>query len=96
MRPIIIVMLCVQVLMVLVTAFTIVMTKPGPDRRRPVWSVIALALIITSSTSWQIADRHDLSAGARLLQYGSGLLLGMGITSLLFLLRQRLGREAMP
>ncbi|MEA3003727.1 MAG: hypothetical protein QOH81_2515 [Sphingomonadales bacterium] len=94
MRSIIIVMLCVQAAMVLVAAFTIVLAKPTPGRRRPIWSSLALSLIVTASVSWQIADRHDLSSGARLLQYGSGLLLGMGLTSLFVLLRQRLGTDA--
>ena len=96
MRPIIIVMLCVQAGLIVVTALTILMAKPEPGRRRPIWSSMAVALVIGATTSWQIADRHDLSPGAPLLEYGSGLLLGMGLVCLLFLIRQRLGRDAMP
>jgi hypothetical protein len=96
MRAIIIVMLCVQAGLIVVTALTILMAKPQPGRSRPVWSSLAISLVIGAGTSVQIADRHDLSAGARLLEYGSGLLLGMGLVCILFLMRQRLGRDAMP
>ncbi|MDB5721704.1 MAG: hypothetical protein JWP15_2322 [Alphaproteobacteria bacterium] len=93
MRAIFVAMLCVQVGLALVTAYTIVMAKPSPNRPRPVWSSLAFSLLVTSMVSSQIADRHDLSSGAQLLHFGSAVLLGMGLVSLLVLLRQRLGRD---
>lgn len=93
MRPIIMLMLAVDVALVLVTAWTILTAKPQPGRPRPIWSSLAISLIVCASASFQIAGRHDLSAGARLLDYASGVLLGMGLLSLLVLVRQRLGRD---
>jgi hypothetical protein len=96
MRAIIIVMLAVQAAMLLVTAFTILKAKPSPGRPRPIWSSLAIALVITASASFQIADHHRGQSGSDVLQYGSGILLGMGLASLLVLLRQRLGTDAPP
>jgi hypothetical protein len=94
MRPIIIVMLAVQVALILVTAFTILKAKPSPGRPRPIWSSLAIALIITASTSYQIADSHRGGDGGELLEYGSGVLMGMGLVCLMVLLRQRFGTDA--
>ena len=96
MRAIIIVMLAVQAAMLLVTAFTILRAKPIPGRPRPIWSSLAIALVITASASFQIADHHRGQPGADVLQYGSGILLGMGLACLLVLLRQRLGTNSAP
>ena len=93
MRPIIIVMLAVQVALVLVTCFTVITAKPSPGRPRPIWSSLAIALIITASTSFQIASDHRGADGGELLEYGSGLLMGMGLLSLMVLIRQRLGTD---
>jgi hypothetical protein len=67
---------------------------PKPGRPRPVWSSLGLALVVTAGTSAQIADKHHPDAGARLLDYGSGVLLGMAILTFLVVLRQRLGRDS--
>jgi hypothetical protein len=96
MKPIIIVMLAVQAALILVTAFTILKAKPSPGRPRPIWSSLAIALIITASTSYQIADNHRSADGGELLEYGSGILMGMGLVCLLVLLRQRLGTDTKP
>ena len=96
MKPIIIVMLAVQVALLLVTAFTILKAKPSPGRPRPIWSSLAIALIISASTSSQIADHHRGADGGELLEYGSGVLMGMAIVCLLVLLRQRLGTDTKP
>lgn len=96
MRSIIVVMLAVQVALILVTAFTILKAKPSPGRPRPIWSSLAIALIITASTSYQIADKHRGADGGELLEYGSGLLMGMALVCLMVLLRQRLGTDSKP
>ena len=93
MKAIIVVMLCVQLALVLATAWTVVFAKSRAGRPRPVWSSLAIGLIIGAGASAQIADLHDLSAGARLLQFGSGILLGMGLLCLLLLLRQARGTD---
>jgi hypothetical protein len=96
MRPIFIAMLCVQVALVLVVAFTVLTarTPAGSGRPRPYWSSLAIALVIASGASFQIADRHSADPVSHLVEYGSALLMGMGLMSLLLLLRQRLGRDA--
>jgi hypothetical protein len=89
MRPLIIVMLCVQVAILLVTATTILFARSTPDKAKPVWSSLAISLVIIAAASWQIADRHDEDAGAELLTFGAPLLLGMGIMAILLAIRQR-------
>jgi len=96
MRAIVILMLAVQAAMLLVAAFTILKARPSPGRPRPIWSSLAIALIITAGASFQIADRHHGQDGADVLQYGSGMLLGLVLACLLILLRQRLGTDSAP
>lgn len=96
MRPLVIVMLVLQVTLVLVTCFTVITAKPSPGRPRPIWSSLAISLIITASVSFQIANDHRGADGGELLQYGSALLMGMGLLSLMVLIRQRLGADARP
>ena len=90
MKPILILMLAIQVALLLITALTILKAKPSPGRPRPIWSSLAIALIITASTSYQIADHHRGGDGGELLEYGSGVLMGMALVCLMVLLRQRL------
>ncbi|MEA3062919.1 MAG: hypothetical protein QOJ94_2700 [Sphingomonadales bacterium] len=96
MRAIIIVMLAVQAAMLLVAAFTILKAKPSAGRPRPIWTSLAIALVITAGASFQIADRHHGQDGADILQYGSGILLGLGLACLLVQLRRRLGTDSAP
>jgi hypothetical protein len=92
-KTIVIVMLALQVALILVTCATVIGAKPSPGRPRPIWSSLAIALIITASTSFQIASDHRGADGSELLEYGSGLLMGMGLLSLMVLIRQRLGTD---
>jgi hypothetical protein len=94
MRAIIIVMLSVQVAMVLAAAVTIIAAKPHPGRRRPIWSSLAIALVLGAGTSWQIAERHAGAPGADLLRFGAPLLLGLGLACLFFHIRRRRGLDA--
>ena len=98
MRAIEIVMLCVQAAMLVVVAVTILMarTPAGARRPRPYWSSLAISCIVAGGASFQITDHHQSDAAARLLEYGSGLLLGMGLMSMLLELRRRLGRDSVP
>jgi hypothetical protein len=93
MKPIIIVMLCVQVFFVLV-AIVGVLRKTSSANGRPIWSSLAIGLILAAGISFDIADKHRGAEGTDLLTYGSGVLLGMGVLCLLVLLRQRLGTDA--
>jgi hypothetical protein len=96
MRALIIVMLAVQVGIILATAWTILFARSAAGRPRPVWSSLAISLIVVAGTSWQIADRHMGHPGDELVAYFSPLLLGMGIMACLLLIRQRRGLDAEP
>jgi hypothetical protein len=87
-------MLAVQVGIFLVAAWTVMFRREtsGTDRR-PVWSGLAIALVIVAGASWNIADRREAEPGADLLMYGSPLLLGMGLMALFMLIRQRRGLD---
>ena len=93
MKALIIVMLAVQVAIILVTAWTILFARSAEGRPRPIWSSLALSLIVVAGTSWQIADKHQGDFGDELVMYFSPLLLGMGIMACLLLLRQRRGLD---
>ena len=93
MRALIVVMLAVQIALILATAWTILFARPAAGRPRPIWSSLALSLIMVAAVSWQIADRHQGGAGAELVAYFSALLLGMGIMACLLLIRQRRGLD---
>lgn len=93
MRAIVMVMLAVQVAILLAAAYAIVFGRRTAARGRPVWSSLAIALVIVAGTSWQIADKHQGQPGADLLAYGSPFLLGMGICCALMLIRQRRGLD---
>ena len=96
MRALIIVMLAVQAAIFLVTALTVLTARSAADRPRPIWSSLAISLIIVAATSWQIADKHEGGAGADILAYCSPLLLGMGIMAALLGIRQRRGLDSAP
>ena len=96
MRPLIIVMLAVQAGIFLTTAATILFARPGAGRPRPVWSSLAISLIVVAAVSWQIADRHTGAVGDELLAYFSQVLLGMGLMACMLLIRQRRGLDAEP
>jgi hypothetical protein len=91
MKPLLMVMLAVQVGVFLAAIYAIVFQRAALNRPRPIWSSLAISLVIVSATSYQIADKHAGQPGADLLAYGSPLLLGMGIACALVLIRQRRG-----
>jgi drug/metabolite transporter (DMT)-like permease len=93
MKPLLMIMLAVQAGTFLAAIYAIVSQRVGRPGR-PVWSSLAISLVIVAATSWQIAEKHAGQPGADLLAYGSPLLLGMGITCALVLLRQRRGLDA--
>ena len=93
MRALIIVMLLVQAGIFLATAATVLFARSAAGRPRPVWSSLAISLIIVAATSWQIADKHEGGAGADILAYCSPLLLGMGLMAALLGIRQRRGLD---
>ena len=96
MRLLIVLMLAVQAGVFLVTAWTVLFARAQAGRPRPIWSSLAVSLIIVAAVSWEIADKHVGEQGADLLAYFSPLLLGMAIMACLLLVRQRRGLDAAP
>jgi hypothetical protein len=94
MRALIIVMLCVQAGIFLVTVLTVLSKRSTTEQPRPIWSSLAISLVIVAAVSWQIADKHEGGAGADILAYCSPLLLGMGLMAALLAIRQRRGLDA--
>ena len=93
MKTLIMLMLAVQVGIFMVAAWTVLFARPAAGRGRPVWSSLAIALVIVAGASWNIGESHAGEPGADVLMYGSPLLLGMGIMAALVLLRQRRGLD---
>lgn len=93
MRALIIVMLLVQAGIFLATAATVLFARSAAGRPRPVWSSLAIPLVVVAAVSWQIADKHEGGAGADILTYCSPLLLGMGLMAAMLAIRQRRGLD---
>ena len=96
MRPIIIVMLLVDLGIVLATAFGIAIRKPTPERLRPIWISFVVSLLIGGSTSLNIAGDHDGQPGADILAFVGPMMIGMAIMGALIALRERHGAGAAP
>jgi hypothetical protein len=95
MRAIVIVMLVIQAAIILVTAYTVMFGRASPrNPRRPVWSSLAISLVVIASTSWRIGEDHPEDPGAEILLYGAPLLLGLGLMAIFMLIRQRRGLDA--
>ena len=92
MRPIIIVMLCVQAGILLATIFAVAGRPPTAARPVPVWSSLAISLFVVGMTSNTIAEDHRGAPGADILGFGGPLLLGMGVMAALMLFNQRRAR----
>ena len=94
MRSIIMVMLAVQIAILLVSAWTVMFGRLSARApQRPLWSSLAISLVIVAGTSWNIGESHAGQPGADILTYGAPLLLGMGIMAALLLIRQRRGLD---
>jgi len=93
MRALIIVMLVVQAGIFLAAAATIVAGRPAAGRPRPVWSSLAISLVVVAGASWQVAEGHVGDLGADILAYCSPLLMGMGLMAAMLAIRQRRGLD---
>ena len=96
MKALVIIMLVIQAGIFLVTALTIVTARATAERPRPIWSSLAISLIVVAGTSWQIADGHAGEPGTDILMYCSPLLVGMGLMAALLAIRQRRGLDSAP
>lgn len=89
MRPIILVMLLVDLGIVLATAYGVSVRRPTAERMRPIWSSFVISLLVGGSTSTNIAGDHAGSAGADVLAFVGPLMVGMAIMGALVALRER-------
>lgn len=96
MKPIIILMLCVQVAIFLIAAFQILFRKSELSSGRPVWSIKAMALVVVSLASWSVASNHQGREGADILQFGASVLFGMALGIALMSSRWRRDTDARP
>ena len=96
MRPIIVVMLLVDLGIILATAFGVAMRKPTAERLRPVWYSFVVALLIGGSTSLNIAGDHDGQPGGDILAFVGPMMIGMALMGALIALRHRYGTGAAP
>ena len=94
MKPIIIVMLCVQVAIFLAAVFAVGIQKRTAAKPRPIWSSFAISLFIVGMTSLRIGGGHADQTGADVLLFGGPLLIGMAIMCGLMLVRERRGSPA--
>jgi hypothetical protein len=94
MPALVIVMLAVQIGIFLATAWAILFGRSSTGRPRPVWSSLAISLVVVAGASWRIAEAHFGDSGAEVLAYCSPLLLGMGLTAAMMGIRQRRGLVA--
>ena len=96
MRPIIMIMLLVDLGIILATAFGVAIRKPGADRLRPIWISFVVSLLIGGSTSLNIAGDHDGQPGADILEFLGPLMIGMAIMAALVAWRERRAAGTAP
>jgi hypothetical protein len=93
MRPIILLMLGVQIAIFLVTAATVLFGRSSANKPRPGWSSLGTSLFVVALASCMIAGDHRGDTGVEALMFGATLLLGMSIFSILAAIRQRRGLD---
>ena len=89
MKPILIVMLCVQAAMLLAVIYVVAVRKPTAERPGPIWSSLAVSLFVIGMASTNIAEHHAGRAGADIVSFDGGIFIGMGLLAALVLFRQR-------
>ena len=96
MKAIILIMLCVQAAMLVVTAYVVAYRRPTAARPGPVWSSLAVSLLIVGMSSNSIGSGHSGSPGADILVIGGAILIGMGLMAALVLFRERHSSSRTP
>lgn len=89
MKLIIMLMFCVQLAILLVTIFVVTIREPTARQPGPVWSSLALSLLVVGMVSNTIADRHNGGLGADVLGFTGAILIGMAIMAALLRVRER-------
>lgn len=93
MRPIIMVMLAVEVAVFCVTLFAIALRKPTARRPVPIWSSFAISLFVVGNVSLRISNDHPDASGSDVLYFGGAILMGMALTCAMLMLRERRERS---
>jgi hypothetical protein len=93
-KPIIILMFFVQAAILLVTVYVVALRKPTPARPGPVWSSLAISLMVVGMVSNEIAQSHLGRAGADILSFTGAILIGMAVMAALLLFKGRRGAIA--
>lgn len=94
MKPIIIVMLCIQVALILIAVYIVAIRKPTQERPGPLWSSLASSLLVGGITSNMIAQDHSGQPGADIMTFLGAALFGMAIMSALVAFGRRRGTGA--
>lgn len=89
MRPIILVMLAVQAAILVATILAVAVRKPTATRPVPIWSSLAISLLVVGMTSNTISQDHAGAPGADILAFGGPFLIGMGLMAALMLIHER-------
>jgi drug/metabolite transporter (DMT)-like permease len=92
MKPIIIVMLCVQAAILVVTFYIVAIRKPTAERPGPVWSSIATSLLVVGIASNTIAQGHVGKEGADIIGFVGAMLIGMAVMGALMLFSEKRDR----
>lgn len=94
MRPIIAVMLLLDVATLLFVSFAVVFKKPSPDRPHPRWPNLATPLLVAGWVSMKIGDRYPTGTGVEIVHNSGLVLMGMAIMSVLVAFRKRRGLDS--
>jgi hypothetical protein len=91
MKAIVITMLVIEAAIFVVAILSAVLAPSTNRRGRPMWTGIAISLIIVAIAASSIGEHHSGQAGADMLRAGAMVLIGMAIMTALMGLRQRRG-----
>jgi hypothetical protein len=91
MKAIVITMLVIEAAIFLVAIYSAVLAPSTNRRGRPMWTGIAISLIIVAIAASSIGEHHAGQPGADMLQTGAMILIGMAIMTGLMGLRMRRG-----
>ena len=91
MRPIIVVVLLLDVAMFLFVSFIVAVRKPSPARPHPRWRSVAFPLLAAGWVSMKIGERYPTGTGVEIVRNSGLFLMGMAIMSVLVAFRKRRG-----
>ena len=94
MRPIIAVVLLLDVAMVLFVIFVVAFKRPPPDRAYPRWRNLAIPLLTAGWVSMKIGERYPTGTGVEIVRTFGPVLMGMAIMCVLVALRERRGLDS--